>query len=97
MSKTSVTKADVFLLFAEFNPYQVSTYIWPTLDLFETIEFPFVERIEVVFAAFYLFYLLFIGPSSFEAFRSSLHKARNRPEKDKQPPNPSVLPTFACY
>ncbi|QDS34034.1 endospore germination permease [Brevibacillus brevis] len=41
--------------FVEFNPYQVSTYIWPTLDLFETIEFPFVERIEVIFAAFYLF------------------------------------------
>lgn len=41
--------------FVQFNPYQITTYIWPTLDLFETIEFPFIERIEVVFAAFYLF------------------------------------------
>ncbi|GIO08523.1 germination protein [Brevibacillus reuszeri] len=41
--------------YIQFNPYQVSTYIWPTLDLFETVEFPFIERIEVVFAAFYLF------------------------------------------
>ncbi|MED4582406.1 endospore germination permease [Brevibacillus choshinensis] len=41
--------------YVQFNPYQIKTYIWPTLDLFETIEFPFIERIEVVFSAFYLF------------------------------------------
>ncbi|MGG4494926.1 GerAB/ArcD/ProY family transporter [Brevibacillus reuszeri] len=41
--------------YVQFNPYQIGTYIWPTLDMFETVEFPFVERIEVIFATFYLF------------------------------------------
>lgn len=47
--------------YVQFNPYQIPTYIWPTLDLFETIEFPFIERIEVVFAAFYLFLISTTG------------------------------------
>ncbi|WNC12186.1 endospore germination permease [Brevibacillus brevis] len=45
----------VITCYIQFNPYQILTYIWPTLDLFETVEFPFVERIEVIFTAFYLF------------------------------------------
>ncbi|MET3292841.1 UNVERIFIED_CONTAM: spore germination protein (amino acid permease) [Brevibacillus sp. OAP136] len=56
----------IFLLitlvcYIRFSPDQVVTYIWPTLNLFETLEFSFVERIEIIFSAFYLFVIASSG------------------------------------
>ncbi len=39
--------------FIYFSPYQLSNLKWPTLNLLKTIEFPFIERFEIIFLALY--------------------------------------------
>jgi spore germination protein (amino acid permease) len=41
--------------FAYFSPYEIAHYRWPTLNLIKVVEFRFIERIEIVYLAFYLF------------------------------------------
>lgn len=78
--------------YIQFNPYQIVTYIWPTLDLFETVEFPFVERIEVVFAAFYLFIISTSGiPYYFSASFGISQLLRKQTNKQ------ILLVLSACY
>ncbi|KHF30211.1 Spore germination protein [Anoxybacillus sp. BCO1] len=40
-------------LFYFFSPDETPLLIWPTLSLLKTIEFPFIERFEVIFLSFY--------------------------------------------
>ncbi|WP_027408317.1 endospore germination permease [Anoxybacteroides tepidamans] len=45
------------ICFIFYSPYEITHYLWPTLSLLKTIEFPFMERFEIVFLAAYLFVL----------------------------------------
>ncbi|MGG1660618.1 GerAB/ArcD/ProY family transporter [Brevibacillus sp. NRS-1366] len=39
--------------FAFFSPDEISQYTWPTLNLWKVIEYRFLERIDIIFLAFY--------------------------------------------
>lgn len=43
--------------FVNFSPVENEKIIWPTLGLLKLIQFPFMERLEVFFLAFYLYVL----------------------------------------
>ncbi|MBG9567999.1 endospore germination permease [Brevibacillus agri] len=43
--------------FVFFNPDEILQYTWPTLNLWKVIEYRFLERMDIIFLAFYLFYL----------------------------------------
>ncbi|MBG9798750.1 GerAB/ArcD/ProY family transporter [Brevibacillus laterosporus] len=43
------------ICFLFFSQEQVANYMWPTLTLLKLVEFPFLERFEVIFLSFYLF------------------------------------------
>lgn len=45
------------ICFLFFSQAQVANYMWPTLTLLKVVEFPFLERFEVIFLSFYLFIL----------------------------------------
>jgi spore germination protein (amino acid permease) len=45
------------ICFVFYSPYEFAYYVWPTLSLLKTIEFPFMERFEIIFLAAYLFVL----------------------------------------
>ncbi|NNU96939.1 endospore germination permease [Anoxybacillus sp. EFIL] len=47
--------------FIFFSPDETPLLIWPTLSLLKTIEFPFIERFEVIFLSFYLFVMSTTG------------------------------------
>lgn len=47
--------------FVFFSPDEITEYVWPTLSLLKTIEFPFMERFEIIFLAAYLFVLSTTG------------------------------------
>jgi spore germination protein (amino acid permease) len=36
-----------------FDRDQLQQHLWPTLELFKTVKFPFIERFEIVFLSFY--------------------------------------------
>jgi len=40
-----------------YSPNEITKYIWPTLSLLKSLEFPFMERFEIVFLTYYLFVL----------------------------------------
>ncbi|WP_432775083.1 endospore germination permease [Brevibacillus gelatini] len=40
-----------------FSPDEITQYTWPTLNLWKVIEYRFLERMDIIFLAFYLFYL----------------------------------------
>ncbi|MED0668940.1 endospore germination permease [Aneurinibacillus aneurinilyticus] len=42
--------------FSYFSPDEITQFIWTTLRLVKPIEFPFLERFEIVFLSFYLFF-----------------------------------------
>ncbi|MGZ4107329.1 MAG: GerAB/ArcD/ProY family transporter [Tumebacillaceae bacterium] len=55
-SMTMVVFVSVTIVcFAYFSPYEITQYRWPTLNLLKVVEFRFIERIEIVYLAFYLF------------------------------------------
>lgn len=54
---TSVT----IMVFVYFSPYDYQSFIWPTLNIFKIIEFPFLERFEIVFIIAYLFVISMTG------------------------------------
>ncbi|MED0738135.1 endospore germination permease [Aneurinibacillus thermoaerophilus] len=41
--------------FVYFSPDEITQFLWPTLTLVKPIEFPFLERMEIIFVAFYIF------------------------------------------
>lgn len=41
--------------FAYFSPNEITQYPWPTLTLVKPIQFPFLERFEIIFLSFFLF------------------------------------------
>lgn len=43
--------------FIRFAPEEVTEYVYPTLNLLKLIQFPFLERLEILFLSFYLFML----------------------------------------
>ncbi|GIO05309.1 germination protein [Brevibacillus reuszeri] len=43
--------------FAFFSPDEITEYTWPTLNLWKVIEYRFLERIDIIFLAFYLMIL----------------------------------------
>lgn len=43
--------------FSFFSPDEITQYTWPTLNLWKVIEYRFLERIDIIFLAFYLFFL----------------------------------------
>ncbi|MGN7469471.1 GerAB/ArcD/ProY family transporter [Brevibacillus sp. SAFN-007a] len=43
--------------YAFFSPDEILQYTWPTLNLWKVIEYRFLERMDIIFLAFYLFYL----------------------------------------
>ncbi|MED1781782.1 endospore germination permease [Brevibacillus fortis] len=45
------------ICFAFFSPDEIKQYTWPTLNLWKVIEYSFLERIDIIFLAFYLFIL----------------------------------------
>lgn len=47
--------------FIFYSPDEITQYVWPTLSLLKTIEFPFMERFEIIFLAAYLFVLSTTG------------------------------------
>ncbi|MFF0829053.1 endospore germination permease [Brevibacillus sp. NPDC003359] len=47
----------IIVCFAYFSPDEIAEYTWPTLNLWKVIEFRFLERIDILFLAFYLFLL----------------------------------------
>ncbi|TDG00461.1 GerAB/ArcD/ProY family transporter [Paenibacillus piri] len=44
-----------FVCFVYFSPYEITEYNEPVVNVLKTIEFKFIERIETLFIAFYLF------------------------------------------
>ncbi|MCA1032690.1 spore germination protein [Bacillus timonensis] len=47
--------------FLFFSPDEIQSYLWPTLNVLKTIEFPFLERFEIIYLPFYLFILSMTG------------------------------------
>ncbi|UFJ40825.1 spore germination protein [Brevibacillus humidisoli] len=45
------------LSYIRFSQPEIMDAIWPTLNLLKLIQFPFLERLEIVFLSFYLFVL----------------------------------------
>lgn len=43
----------IIMSFIYFSPDQLDKLKWPTLNLLKTIEFPFIERFEIIFLALY--------------------------------------------
>jgi spore germination protein (amino acid permease) len=41
--------------FLYFSPDEITQFLWPTLTLVKPIEFPFLERMEIIFVSFYIF------------------------------------------
>ncbi|MDT2248436.1 GerAB/ArcD/ProY family transporter [Paenibacillus larvae] len=41
-----------------FSPDEITKYLWPTLMLVKPIQFPFLERMEILFLSFYIFIFL---------------------------------------
>jgi spore germination protein (amino acid permease) len=70
------------LCFTYFSPDEITHYTWPTLNLWKMIEFRFLERIDILFLAFYLLilstsvfpYIYFSVFSSSQLFGLSDHK-----------------------
>lgn len=50
-----------FSSFIYYGPYEVLEYVWPTLNLVKPVEFPFLERFEIIFLSFYLLVLATTG------------------------------------
>ncbi|WP_286884461.1 GerAB/ArcD/ProY family transporter [Aneurinibacillus sp. UBA3580] len=44
-----------FICFIYFSPEEITQFLWPTLTLVKPIQFPFLERMEIVFVSFYIF------------------------------------------
>jgi spore germination protein (amino acid permease) len=44
-----------FSSFIYFSPNEITDYLWPTLMLVKPIQFPFLERMEILFLSFYIF------------------------------------------
>jgi spore germination protein (amino acid permease) len=40
--------------FLYFSPDEITKFVWPTLTLVKPIQFPFLERFEIIFLSFYL-------------------------------------------
>ncbi|MFT9848758.1 GerAB/ArcD/ProY family transporter [Aneurinibacillus sp. REN35] len=54
--------------FVYFSPDEITRSLWPTLTLVKPIEFPFLERLEIIFLSFYIFvFLTSIVPYTFFA------------------------------
>ncbi|MDF2682406.1 MAG: spore gernimation protein [Brevibacillus sp.] len=47
--------------YAFFSPDEITQYTWPTLNLWKVIEYRFLERIDIIFLAAYLFVLSTTG------------------------------------
>lgn len=70
------------ICFAFFSPDEITEYTWPTLNLWKVIEYRFLERIDIIFLAFYLFilsttaftYLYFTVFSTSQLFNSRDHR-----------------------
>lgn len=45
------------LCFAFFSPDEITQYMWPTLIILKSIEYRFLERIDIIFLSFYLLVL----------------------------------------
>lgn len=68
--------------FAFFCPDEIIEYVWPTLNLWKVIEYRFLERVDIIFLAFYLFilsttawpYLYFTVFSTSQLFNSRDHR-----------------------
>lgn len=45
----------IFSSFIYFSPDEIKDYLWPTLMLVKPIQFPFLERMEILFLSFYIF------------------------------------------
>jgi len=43
--------------YAFFSPDEITQYTWPTLNLWKVIEYRFLERVDIIFLAFYLLIL----------------------------------------
>ncbi|MBN6188718.1 endospore germination permease [Aneurinibacillus sp. BA2021] len=46
-----------FITYLFYSPDEITKYQWPTLNLLKAIEFPFLERFEIIFLSFYMFVL----------------------------------------
>ncbi|MFS0553597.1 GerAB/ArcD/ProY family transporter [Brevibacillus sp. 179-C9.3 HS] len=65
-----------------FCPDEITQYTWPTLNLWKVIEYRFLERIDIIFLAFYLFilsttamtYMYFTVFSTSQLFNSPDHR-----------------------
>ena len=68
--------------FIYFGPYEILEYIWPTLNLVKPIEFPFLERFEIIFLSLYLFVLSTTGIPFY--FMTSFSIAQLIGKKDHQ-------------
>lgn len=52
--------------FVYFSPHEITQSLWPALTLVKPIEFPFLERLEIIFLSFYIFiFLTSIVPYAF--------------------------------
>ncbi|MGB7999315.1 MAG: endospore germination permease [Anaerobacillus sp.] len=71
-----------FSSFIYFGPYEILEYIWPTLNLVKPIEFPFLERFEIIFLSLYLFVLSTTGIPFY--FMTSFSIAQLIGKKDHQ-------------
>ncbi|MCA0988360.1 GerAB/ArcD/ProY family transporter [Guptibacillus algicola] len=71
-----------FSSFIYYGPYEVVEYVWPTLNLVKPIEFPFLERFEIIFLSFYLLILATTGIPYY--FASSFSIAQLLGRKDHQ-------------
>ncbi|WP_377888943.1 endospore germination permease [Alkalihalobacillus sp. R86527] len=71
-----------FSSFIYYGPYEVLEYVWPTLNLVKPIEFPFLERFEIIFLSFYLLILATTGIPYY--FASSFSIAQLLGRKDHQ-------------
>ncbi|RAL22026.1 GerAB/ArcD/ProY family transporter [Thermoflavimicrobium daqui] len=48
----------LLICYIRFSQAEIRAFIWPTLNLLKLIQFPFLERLEIIFLSFYIIILL---------------------------------------
>lgn len=71
------------LSFVNFTKEELIVSLWPTLNLLKLIQFPFLERWEIIFLSFYLYVLLMtVIPYLYHSLFFACHLFR---KKDHRP------------
>jgi len=66
--------------FFYFDIDQIKSHLWPTLELFKTVRFPFLERFELVFLPYYLMVILYTCMVYFHLSADAAAQLMRRPK-----------------